>query len=894
MSWLVAWLYTEWLWFEAVGQAPVLLTRLASSACLFVVVGGLTTLVHNGNLALARRLAAREDATTLFSEQPLWDFVTRATSPLRSTSARVRILSRAVSAVGATLAVGAGLWGAGLAEPIMLLLAAAPTGTVEPMFGRDVTFYLLVMPVLRAAVNGLVVLVAVATCATLSTYLLRFRQDLGLAVGAAVHSFGRGPRLHLAGLASALLLVLAVRHQLAMADLVHSLRGRAGDVSFPGYADVTAQAPALVAATLVAIACSALLLVAARQRDWPLAGWAAGGYAATVLVAWLYPFVIQQMIVAPNGLDYDRRYLADFVRLTGAAYGLEDIQSRAVPVSGTTLAPSDPAGVDLPIWSRAALLETLNQTQGASQAYRFQSVHDGLYIVDGSSRLVMVAVRELDPGALASQTWAARHIQVTHGRGATAVLAGEAGPDASPRVLLQDSPAREGHPLDQRPGDFGEASLPIAIVQPLGLVRCSASGLTESGASFMPAGIALGPAERAAFALRLGDPNLVFSSELTSASRLLFRRQVQERLGALAPFLQLDREPYPVIADGRLFWLNDAYTTSQEYPLAAAHSGVPFQDGLAGLSFNYVRRAVIATIDAFSGEAHFYQVSDEPIARAYARVYPSLFEPLEAMPPALRAHLRYPADLFAVQAEVVSRFHGQDVDALSRGDDRWEPTRAPIESSVGAETRYVVLGGDGGVPSLTLVQAFSPSDRSVDSQSMAAFLRGTLSPSGELNVSLLRYPRDRLLAGPLQAAARIGLDPTVALQQALWERSGSLVSRGPLLAAPVGDLPVFVQTMFVQRSVRSTAPEPRRVMVTSDGNVTVETTLFAALARMVAGKGDQGQPDHPDTSLVIAQTVRERLARAQAALTAGDSARAAEELAAMDNELRQLDVLSGR
>jgi uncharacterized membrane protein (UPF0182 family) len=177
---------------------------------------------------------------------------------------------------------------------------------------------------------------------------------------------------------------------------------------------------------------------------------------------------------------------------------------------------------------------------------------------------------------------------------------------------------------------------------------------------------------------------------------------------------------------------------------------------------------------------------------------------------------------------------------------------------------------------------------------MAAFLRGTLSPSGELNVSLLRYPRDRLLAGPLQAAARIGLDPTVALQQALWERSGSLVSRGPLLAVPVGDLPVFVQTMFVQRSVRSTAPEPRRVMVTSDGNVTVEPTLFAALARMVAGKGDQGQPDHPDTSFVIAQTVRERLARAQAALTAGDSARAAEELAAMDNELRQLDVLSGR
>ncbi|MCC7105286.1 MAG: UPF0182 family protein [Chloroflexi bacterium] len=894
MSWFVAWLYTEWLWFESVGQAPVLLARLTGAAGLFVVAGGLAAVVYYGNVALARSVATRGDAATLFSDQPLWDFVTRATSPLRATSARVRTLRCAVPIVGAALVVGAGLWGARHSESVMLLLAAAPSGVSEPMFGRDVSFYLLVLPVLRATVDGLTILVTVAASATWCTYLLRFREDLGLAARDAVRCFGRRPRLHLAGLACALLMVLAVRHQLAMADLVHSARGSVGGLAFPGYADVTAQAPALVAATLVAVACSVLLLVAARNGDWPLAAWATGGYAATVLVAWLYPAVIQQAIVLPNGLDYERRYLADFVRLTGAAYELDQAQSRAVPVSGGMLAPGDPAGVDIPIWSRAALLETLNQTLATQQLRRFQSAHEDRYVIDGSPRLVMIAVRELDPAALASQSWAARHIQLTHGRGAAAVLAGEVGPDASPRLLFRDSSASDSVSLDQPDIYFGEARLPFAIVQPLAASERSAPDSVEPDAPAPAAGIPLGPLERVAFAPRLGDPNFIFSGDLTPASRLLVRRQVQERLGALAPSLQFDREMYPVIADGRLFWLNDAYTTSQEYPLAAAHPGLSIQDGLSGHPFNYIRRAAIASIDAYSGETHFYQASDEPMARAYARVYPTLFEPLASMPPALRGHIRYPGDLFAVQAEILARFHGQDADALYRGDERWELTRAPIESTAGLETSYTVLIGDAGVPSLTLVQAFSPGGRSIDRQSLTAFLRGSTLPSGENSLSVLRYPRDRLPPGVLQAATRIGQDPAVTLQQSLWERGGSLVSRGPLLALPVGNLPIFVQTMFVQRSVRSTIPEPRRVVVAADANVIIEPTVSAALARVAAEWGAKGQLGNAGLSAAVIQTVRERLARAQAALAAGDSAQAADELAAMDNDLRQLDLLRGR
>lgn len=891
--------YTDWLWYDSLELTRVFFTRIGASLGLFAGGALAFWLVFVFNVLLIRRLNPQG-----LDDTPLFEAVQ---------AVGVRI-TPVVLLVGAFFAFFMGTGASSAWEELLLYFNQQPFGMTDPIFGRDVSFFLFTLPIWQFLRGWLMTTLVITLIAT------------GLASGIGWRGWGAPApvRAHLSCLGALILLLIAWQYRLDALELVYSSRGA---VFGAGYTDVNAQLPAFTILVFVTIIAAILLLVNVfLQQAWRaivvvLVGW----IAISALAGNIYPNLVQRFQVNPNEFTREREYISHNIDFTRAAFGLDRIVDENFDaeseLTGAELLDQPDTIRNIRLWDYRPLLQTYNQVQALRQQYQFTDIDIDRYDVEGERRQLMLSARELIPEQLEqpAQTWVNRKLVYTHGYGVAASPVAEITPDGLPTFVLQDLPVQGILDVNRPQIYFGERTNEYVIVKTETEEFDYPRG--EGGNVFTTfegdTGIRIGGLlPRLAFAIQFADINLFISQELTPESQLLWRRNILQRTLEVAPFLRFDSDPYIVVGgDGNLYWFLDAYTVSGRFPYSE-----PSQFGTRTVppGFNYIRNPVKIIIDAYTGEMNFYLVEpDEPIAAAYARIFPSLFTPFEEMPEDLNAHIRYPNDLFSIQASVFRTYQMTEPTDFYNREDVWAWPEEIFDNQSRPMEPYYVLMQLPGSEDLDFIQIlpFTPANR----ENMISWLAAQNDPEKYGEMLVYRFGKDSLVFGPKQIEARIDQDPTISSLLSLWNQQGSQVIRGNLLVIPIGESLLYVEPLYLQAATGK-IPELKRVILATSDRVIMAENLGLALAELfgqdiltdtklaeLAISGDGELPvELPAAARVevdvdlAASSLEElileannRYARAQEALTSGDWAAYGAELEGLEMVLERMLDLSG-
>jgi len=864
--------WINWIWFGDIGYRGVLVRRYLAQLLSFLLVGGVSAAIFYVNVTLALRNTREE------------------TGAVGTISRWSRRLLRGLIA-GATLIVLVicGIAGARHWEDNLLAVRGPSFGVKDPTFDRDVGFYIFTLPVMNGVQNGLILLVGVTAIAVALVYLVR--------LGVRFRSWGDVPwaaMRHIGGLVAALLLITAFGYWLNNFGLVFSQRGAAFG---PGFTDVNIVRPLNYLMALASAAAGILILSGTVLRTPKyLVGVLGGWFVLAAMVTPFLPELVQRAIVNPNEFHREEPYIERNIEMTRAAFGLDDVSVQEMtgqdPIDPDTLSTDEPPLRNVRIWDYRVVGSVYQQLQTFVPYYEFNDIDIDRYDIDGVSTQVLVSARELNVDGLPenAQTWTNRHLAYTHGYGAVVSPVSEVSADGWPTFLLSQIPPQgdEALAISQPEIYFGEPPSDWVIIH---TDQSEFSGIVEDDVDSadghegkIHGGVELGnPFTRALAALTLGDRNVFLSSQLTGDSELLLWRSIIDRADRVAPFLDYDPDPYLVIADGRLVWVIDAYTISNDFPSATRYDGV-----------NYLRNSVKVTVDAYTGEMIFYRTAmPDPIADAYDRIYPDLFQPVEDAPDAITAHFRYPEVQFEMQSRVWSEYHVNSARSFYDGDDLWTVAEEQVEGELVQMQPFFVtqrLPGESETV-FALTVPFTPGGQR-NRQNMTAWMAGTADSGGATALRLYRYPRQVTVYGPRQIEAQINQDPQISQQITLWNQSGSDVITGNLLVIPVNDAMLYVQPLYLQASGSSAAaPQLVGVILATNDDVVMEPTLTEAIASLSEAPGPAGSPDTapdstaPEASSDFAGMTQEQLVaeaaatfdRGQAALADGDWATYGEE-----------------
>jgi uncharacterized membrane protein (UPF0182 family) len=872
-------LYTDWLWFQEVGYGEVFTKTLALRGSLFtgLAVGVLVFLYVN--LTFAVRTAAPD---------VIWELEDQLGLPGRVVIEP--LIRRFLPIIVAVISLATGLRATAHWETVLGYFNAVPFGVSDPLFGRDLGFFVFVLPFWRLLHGWALTLVSGTIVLTLVVYVLQ--RSLVLTT--------RGPRLaagartHLLVLAASALGLKAVGFWLDRFELVFSPRGIVFGAS---YTDIYASLPALgVLAVLAGVAAALCLAQIAR----PGLRLVAGGLLLLVLV-WviglgIYPALLQRFSVTPNELVAERPFIAHNIRMTRQAYGLDRIEERSFPAEETLDARALERNAltveNIRLWDHRPLLRTFAQLQEIRTYYKFIDVDVGRYTLNGEYRQLMISPRELSYQHLQSRIWINEHLTFTHGYGVVVGPVNRITPEGLPEFLVKDIPpqATGGFPAVTRPEIyFGEVSNEYVLVKTRQQELSYPSGdqnvyTTYAGSGGVSIGAWL---RKLAFAARFGEIKILLSNDLTADSRIMIYRAVGERVRRIAPFFRYDRDPYIVVTDdGRLVWMLDGYTTTDRYP---------YSDPVPGVG-NYIRNSVKVTVDAYNGTVTFYLAdASDPLVRAYARAFPGLTKPLDALPANLRPHIRYPEDFFAIQARKYATYHMKDPQVFYNKEDLWAIPRRTVEGrDREMEPYYTIMRLPGEKKEeFILLTLFNPSRR----DNMIAWLAARSDPPNYGRLLVYDLPKQKLVFGPRQVDARIDQDPVISQQLSLWNQRGSTVIRGSLVAIPLDSSLVYVQPLYLAASEQGAVPELRRVIVAYGNQIAMEPTLQQSLARLFGGRPSGPAVAAPGPAPTggeaagarqLAQRAWEIWSRAQDALRRGDWAAYGSEQKRLEEALRAL------
>ncbi len=881
--------FVDWLWFQNLGYASVFWRTLGAKWAVGLAGGLAFGLIIFSNLWVAARDGVFLPPNVIPFPYYRW--------------IRPRGILAAAALVGLFFGVMAGLSLSGQWLTVLLFLKRTSFGVADPLFHRDVGFFVFTLPVLTLVYQLL------STALVLSLLLAGAFYGLTGKISVSGPHLTIHPRArsHLFALLGAFLLVRAGGYVLAMYRLVYSPRGVAFGAS---YTDVYAELPALKVLAVACAAVAAVALASISSRNYRLLG---GGIAALVALSFIMrnvvPGVVQQLVVKPNEIAKETPYIQHNIRYTRAAYNLDRIEEREFPAADNlTVADlvAQRGTIDnIRLWDWRILESAYQQLQGIRRYYVFNDVDVDRYELDGRQRQVVVAAREIDYRQLPERTWINQHLKYTHGYGIVMSPVAEVTREGLPSLWVRDipptaTPGVQGALAVREPRIyFGERTEPYAIVRtaeeefdyPQGDKNTYTSYAGRGG---IPIG---GVLPRLAFAMSTGDYNVLFSRAITGESRVLLHREVDRRADRIAPFLLYDRDPYLVLADGRLFWVLDAYTVSGSYPYSEPIDIAP------GLRINYMRNSVKVVVDAYHGDVTFYVADPEdPLVRAYQRVFPELFRPLDQMPAPIRVHLRYPEDLFRVQALMYAKYHMQDPVVFYNKEDLWQQPRE-IVGTVGSEPQpvepyYVIMQLPGeDRPEFLLMMPYTPSTR----QNMIAWLAARSDGERYGKLLVYKFSKQKVVFGPEQVEALITQNDAVAEKITLWSQQGSTVQRGNLLVIPIKDSILYVEPLYLQ-SATTKLPELRRVVAVYGNRVVMEESLGAALSRLFgtdrpAGPaspgtaGDQaglGAPAAPPGMGALIDEANRLYTQAQEALRRGDWAGYGERIGRLGDLLREM------
>ncbi|WP_457554386.1 UPF0182 family membrane protein [Candidatus Pyrohabitans sp.] len=846
---------TDYLWFSGLGYAQVFVKVWKTRLGLGILAVFLFLATAYVNYHAARRLGAHVRRSVYFA----------AALPL-----------------GFLLGIYASRgW-----ELLLWYTNAVPFGVADPVFNRDVGFYIFRLPFYEFLLGmGFLALVFLAVL-TAVVYLygvgVLLRERL---LGEVAFELPAQAKLHASAIAGAFALLFAARFYLSRYRVLFTQK----DTFFgAGYAEVKVYLPILELLVVLCTATALLLFVSRKLGTKPAAAVA----ALTVVVAIGGSFItgaVQHYQVAPDEFNYERPYIQHSIKFTRLAYNLEDIKEVEFPatqnLSFADIQNNPETIKNIRLWDYRPLKRTLEQLQLIRTYYAFNDVDVDRYVLNGEYRQVMLAVRELNTEQLAgpSLTWVNEHLVYTHGYGIAMTLASEVSPEGLPVFVVKDIPPRSEYINITRPEIYyGELTNSYVIVRtrmeefdyPRGEENVYTTYEGDGGV-VLDSGI-----KRLAYALRFGSAKIFLSNSITEESRIMYYRNIRERVKKLAPFLAYDSDPYLVVADGRLYWIIDGYTVSSNFPYSEPTGKI-----------NYVRNSVKAVVDAYSGRVSFYIAEDEPVIRTYARAFPQLFKPLEEMPSELRRHIRYPADYFLIQARKYATYHMQDARVFYNREDVWNIPEELYEGNrVKMEPYYLITKLPGEEKAeFILMLPFTPRNKN----NLVAWLaaRSDGDSYGERIVYL--FPKEKLVYGPMQIEARIDQNPEISQHFTLWDQAGTRVIRGNLLIIPIRDSLLYVEPVFLRAEQKDAIPELKRVIVAFGERIAMEETLDKAIGRVFGAAPEMPveappAPEKPGSREEVIEQLIQRYASAREALRNEDLVGFAREFEAIGRLLEEL------
>lgn len=804
-------LYTDLLWFGALGYAQVFTKTLLFKAVLGILSGLLFFLLFYVNV----RFAAHLESGLVPLEDPPQDMPRpEDLDPL---------IKRLILPVAVVLGFLAAPQAAMKWQSALLFFNAVPFPNTDPLFDNNLSFYIFRLPAMESVYHWLLVAFALVLVATAFVYLLYG----GLQYSPAGLVVSQRARVHLLVLAAILLLVQSWGYVLDAYKLLYSADGV---VFGAGYSDIHAKLPALRILTVLAAVAAVLCLIQIRKPGFKyvLVGLLlVGGVHAVGLYA--YPSFLQQFRVVPNEVVAETPYIERNIRLTRDAYGLDRVEPKEFPanqnLTAVSLKRNDTTVKNIRLWDHAPLLSTYGQLQQIRTYYEFVDVDNDRYQIDGTYRQVMLSARELSHEQLPSRIWINEHLIYTHGYGIVFGPVNQVTREGLPEFFVQDiPPVSKGFVEITRPEIYyGEKANDYVFVKTQAQELDYPAGDQNIYTTYEgTGGVPLTSFWRKLFySARFATLRISLSDDITAESRILYHRQIHDRVKKIAPFLRFDRDAYLVVGEtGRIFWIIDGYTTSDRYPYSE-----PTKD-----LGNYIRNSVKVIVDAYNGAVNLYiSDSSDPVVQAYARAFPDLFKPLSAMPPDLHAHIRYPQDLFRIQARMYTTYHMQDPQVFYNKEDLLSIPRRLVDGQEREmQPYYTIMRLPGEAKEeFILLLPFTPNNR----PNMRAWLAARSDGTHYGKLMVLNFPKAKLVYGPNQVDARIDQDAYISQQLSLWGQRGSQVIRGSLLAIPIEESLLYVQPLYLAAE-KGSLPELKRVITVYGNRIAMKENLDDSLAQL--------------------------------------------------------------
>ena len=806
--------YVDWLFFKELAFQDVFLKVFDAEALTGVAFGVASFVFVLVNALLVSRVRFPSISLAFTSQMG----VQLNTELLDRLSKPFGILAAVL------IGIFSGMWGSSLWSQALVFQHAVETGMKDPILNKDIGFYLFKLPFYESLSAYAGVIMFITLLLVVAGYAVRG----GLLVGGGKVSMTKRVKRHICILAGLFLLKLAFGFYLDRFDLLYSQHTV---IVGAAYADVHARLLALDVVVFLTVIAAVVLAFSFLKESWKPAVYPLGLVALVyILGVVMYPALLQNFKVAPNELEVEKPFIEHHIAFTKFGYNLKNVEVRPFKVSyGLTAADIQKNSAtikNIRLWDEAPLLKTYSQLQQIRTYYRFKNIDNDRYTIDSEYRQVMLSARELSYDDLPSKSWINEKLVFTHGNGITMGPVSRVSKEGLPEFIIKDIPPVSSTNVKVTTPEiyFGELTNDYVLANTKipefnyptseGNVYSSYKG---TGGVLLDSFI-----KRAAFASAFHTTKILLSSDIKDESRILYNRNIAERVEKIAPFLMLDHDPYLVVSDeGKLFWMLDAYTVSTRMPYSRRLTN----------QVNYMRNSVKATVDAFSGKITFYVSDpDDAIIKVYSAIFPQLFRPMADMPQDLKRHIRYPKDFFTIQTALYATYHMEDPKVFYNKEDLWQ---IPTRGDKSMDPYYLIMKlPEEKKEEYALLIPYTPAKR----DNLAAWFAARCDDPNYGRLVIYTFPRDRLIFGPRQIDARIDQDSYISQQLTLWGQHGSQVIRGRLLIIPVETSLIYIQPLYLAAEDQGGLPELQRVIAAYENNVVMDERLDLCLERLFGSK----------------------------------------------------------
>lgn len=873
--WSVVSLYPDWLWFDTLGFSNLFMTMLVSKYGFGVIVWVFLILLITVNIFFARKLNPEYCSGAYLKEKgpEAMPFGLSEKALNSLTLIFVVILSIIVAFKSSKH------W-----DLVLRYFYQVPFGSTDPVFDKDIGFYIFTLPFLILIKNGLIFLIAVSTIITAGWYLkngvLQIDGDMTPMDGAPPSmpsiKITANAKRHLIFIFGVIVLIIGWSFYLKTYELLFSTQGPAFGA---GYTDVTIKVWAFRIILIFSLIYGVLLIYNSFKTNMKVISktgilW----IGAIIILSYVVPGSVQKLVVKPNELAKESPYIERNIKSTREAYNLNKIKEVDFNVRDSLtqedLEKNDVTIQNIRVWDEKPLLQTYRQIQAIRLYYDFNNVDVDRYMIDNKYRQVMISARELVVNQLPAQanTWVNRHLKYTHGYGVVSSPVNEVSKEGLPNLFIKDIPpvTEPDLNIDRPEIYFGEKTDDYILVKTKTEEFDYAKGDSNVYTTYQgKGGVVIGSfIRRLLYAIEFMDPQILFTNYLTPESRIMYNRNLQNRLNIIAPFLTYDNNPYIVVSEGRLFWIIDAYTTSDMYP----YSSRSLMSG-SRKEINYIRNSVKVIIDAFNGNVDFYSLEDnDPILKTYKSMFPELFKSISAMPEDLKKHIRYPKDLFSIQVDAYLKYHMEDIQVFYNQEDLWQvPDVLNGDTRLAMEPYYIIIKlPDEEQEEFFLMLPMTPSRK----DNMIGWLAARCDHSDYGSLIVYKLPKDKLVYGPMQIEARVNQQTEISREFSLWDQRGSSVIRGNILAIPVEDTFIYVEPVYLEAK-QETSEKPAQGQQTQRSPFSKQQSGSSGRNISGAGKPNRSSASLPELKRIIAASgnrvvMHERLEGALRAILGSD------------------------